>query len=491
MKKYTLLLSMLTLLTVTPSVYAIDIWEVAATNINTTIGCRDTIWFQMYSPIPTLENSRGKVVEVTEHLQNGTTSSLNPTNLVPHPDADVWLSEDRYTIYVVIKNLKLLSLDWSHGKGEYDGPFYGIQIFDRFTPKKDNSPDEQIFKYFNMRYVVSLVRYQAGVEEDSQGIVSKKVGTRTYLPFYVSRLTEDTNNREFKERLLDVEAKHSVTAERIFDNRKFLRWEKKGKQIEDIEFSNPSKYPNSLDFTIRCGAITDGIDLTLTPIYSKPIPKWKLTVTTDSTIRHLGGAHYYQTQQWEDLIDWGKIAVEVGYDTAKVGYDTTLQYNLLKDSSDYFYIYLVSSTYGQTQVELPMRVISNVPEFNFTGDGVPHILNTSFYYHPGYDSVHIHFTRAKEVVSVEEEMPGPGLQQLQWQTTADHDILLKTPFFSEPGQIELYTIVGSLIEKLDLSSLQRSSEGTLISTSNVSSGTYLALVKSKNYRGGTVLQVRR
>ncbi len=442
------------------------------------------MWFRMFNPIPTLENERGKVVEITTHNKYENTNNDDPQNLMPH-EGDVWLSEDKYTIFIVIKNIKQYVPSLDMRKGDFNGPLYGIRITDRFTKIKDGSPDEIIFKSYRMTFNLTTIYKHAGVEEGSRMMLKQKIGDYWYAPFYVEGKIIEVGDliKEPDSSYVDfaiAETEYSVYADLFFGDRKFLRWETIEARPGKVGYLQTSKTDNTLKYILPCEAVTTGVNLTLTPIYSKPIERWSLTISMDSTMKELMGTYYYPRQQWDTL---------QGEQSIVCTKDTPLNLSLLKDSSAHFYVSIVTALHSE--FGLPIRMISNVPEFNVKGDGLSYLLSQKIYHHPGYDSVHIHFTRAKEVVSVEEEMPEPGLQQLQWQTTADQDILLKTPFLSEPGQIELYTIVGSLIEKLDLSSLQRSSEGTLILTSNVSSGTYLALVKSKNYRGGTVLQVRR
>ncbi|MFN8360969.1 MAG: hypothetical protein U0264_13730 [Candidatus Kapaibacterium sp.] len=461
-----------------------SIWFVTSTNFHSNFGCNDTMWFRMFNPIPTLENERGKVVEITTHNKYENTNNDDPQNLMPH-EADVWLSEDRYTIFVVVKNIKQYVPALFMRTGDYNGPLYGIRITDRFTKKKDGSPDEIIFKSYRMTFNLTTIKKQAGVEEGSRMMLKQKIGDYWYAPFYVEGKIIEVGDliKEPDSSYVDfaiAETEYSVYADLFFGDRKFLRWETIEARPGKVGYLQTSKTDNTLKYILPCEAVTTGVNLTLTPIYSKPIERWSLTISMDSTMKELMGTHYYPWQQWDTLQGENKVVCTK---------DTPLQLSLIKDSSDYVYAPLVTAI--SNQFGSPIRMISNVPEFNIVGDGYQNLKPQLFYYHPGYDSVHIHFTRAKEVVSVEEEMPEPGLQQLEWQTTADHDILLKTPFLSEPGQIELYTIVGSLIEKFDVSSLQRSSEGTLIPTSNVLSGTYVALVKSKNYRGGTVLQIHR
>ncbi|MBS1538873.1 MAG: hypothetical protein JST20_14140 [Bacteroidetes bacterium] len=480
MKKNIKILLRLTIivLATTLSTRAGDIW-ITGTNLRGDIGCRDTMWFSISNPIPTLENSRGKVVEITTHTEDKNADISNPKNLKPFPDAHVWLSEDKRVIYVVFKNLTMFDPALRNGKGEVNGPFYGIQIYDRFTPKSDNSPDEIIFKEYHLGYRLSRVLLYLGVEEESRLELKEKIGNYWYAPNYVETYQhqlEDTIIDKI-ELLQDVEHTYNLYASKFFGDRKMLRWETKGRYLDGIEFNNP--YNNQLEYTIGCRAITGEIDLAITPIYSKPIPRWNLTITMDSTIKSLSCSHFYPFQQW--LPD--SISDEQHW---YFNGETSYQFSLLKDSADMFYVAFVEANGGY--IGLPLRMISNVPEFNLTSDGKNTLKYLRFYYHPGYDSVHIHFTRSA-VNSVEENIPEAGLQQLQWQTTSERDILLKTPPLWGEGQVELYTILGTMVQQFDVNTLSRSSEGMLLPTAGIPSGAYIVLVKSKNYRSGTVLQI--
>ncbi|MBS1536464.1 MAG: hypothetical protein JST20_01795, partial [Bacteroidetes bacterium] len=483
MKKITITLLSFIFLLVPDCLAQIDsIWFVTSSNIHNNFGCNDTMWFRMFNPIPTLENERGKVVEITTHSEDKNADIYNPQNLMPH-EGDIWLSDDRYTIFVIIKNIKQFVPGLRSGTGNFNGPFYGIRITDRFTKKKDNSPDEILFKNYRMGFNLTTILKQAGVEEGSRMMLKEKIGDYWYAPFYVRpiRNTEDLIEEPLSNDVYfaTAETKYSVYTDEFFGDRKFLRWETIEARPGKVGYLQSSKTDNTLEYIMHCEAVTAGVNLTLTPVYSKPIPRWKLTITMDSTMKELMGTHYYPWQQWDTVRGENRVVCTK---------DTPLQLSLLKDSSDYVYAPIVIAL--PEQFGLPIRMISNVPEFNIVGNGYQYLKPQIFYYHPGYDSVHIHITRSA-VNSVEENVPEAGLQQLQWQTTSERDILLKTPPLWGEGQVELYTIVGTMVQQFDVNTLNRSSEGMLLPTAGIPSGAYIVLVKSKNYRSGTVLQIIR